>query len=109
VADVGVPEARERARRRVPYCVDDVAERPYSHPVATGWYAEDVPALLAELARAVAEAATLRTRLVFEEHRHAADVKILSEGARGHDFCSCVLIGKPCDEAVAGPPAQEPA
>ncbi len=33
-------------RKRAHYCADDVRMRPWSHPVATGWYAEDVPALL---------------------------------------------------------------
>lgn len=34
-------------QERLEACQELVAERPYSHPVATGWYAEDVPNLLA--------------------------------------------------------------
>lgn len=31
-----------RISERLALCHADVAERPYSHPVTTGWYAEDM-------------------------------------------------------------------
>ena len=49
-------------RERLKLCTDDVKERPYSHPVATGRYAEDVPALLD-----VAEAAKEWNRILGAE------------------------------------------
>lgn len=45
----GACEYDERAK----LCIEDVAARPYSHPVATGWYAEDVPKLLAAIRDAI--------------------------------------------------------
>lgn len=29
-------------------CQEDIIERPFSHPVVTGWYVEDVDVLIAE-------------------------------------------------------------
>lgn len=46
-----------RIEGRLAACRDDVGNRPYSAPVSTGWYAEDVLALvnIAKAARPFAE------------------------------------------------------
>ncbi len=38
-------------RKRIELCYEQIAASPYSHTVAAGWYAEDVPVLLDETAR----------------------------------------------------------
>ncbi|MDH4159257.1 MAG: hypothetical protein OEV62_03295 [Actinomycetota bacterium] len=46
---------------RVAACREQIAESPYSHTVAAGWYAEDVPVLTARL-----EEAEHNERMFFE-------------------------------------------